>query len=122
MVIPLLLMVLLMCVGIGFILTIVSRAKSSEGATGLALALGLTLSFIAGVWIPKWMLAAPLRALAEAFPVTWAIDAVRLLLVYGAPLSEVALDVVKSTLATVVIMALAASSYKALMRRYYAKA
>ena len=118
--VALLLMVSVMCVGMGFILTIVSRAKSSKGASGLALILGLTLSFIAGVWLPKWMLAAPLRALAEVFPVTWTLDAVRSLLVYEATVEDVALDVAKSMAATVAIMALAALSYKLLVRRYYA--
>jgi len=77
--------------------------RTSRGANSLSVILGLMLTFTTGVgfpieWFPSWM-----RFLAEVSPVTWAINAIRSIIVYNASLNEVAMDIVKVAVSVIVI-------------------
>ncbi len=67
--------------GLGLLLSPLPR--SAKAASGLSLAVALPLIFLTGIWFPKFMLPAPLRLLADYFPVTVALDISRDSLVWG---------------------------------------
>lgn len=74
--VPLLLTVVaLFMIGLGSLLSLVAR--SVRGASALSTILGLMLSFFTGIWFPRWMMPTWIQALADFFPATWAIDAIR---------------------------------------------
>ncbi len=54
-----------------------------EAAAAAANAIGFPLMFIAGIVYPPWLLPGPLRAFAEAFPLSRLAEAARAVLVYG---------------------------------------
>jgi len=111
----LLLLGALMSLGMGLLISML--AKSTKGAEGLATAVSWPLMFLTGIWYPKWLLPGPLRLLADYFPLTMAIDAVRSAVVFNAGL-EVVLPVLPwLVLATVVIYGLGALAYKYVLKR-----
>ncbi len=118
-VIPLMVSAALMTIGIGILLSLV--AKTSKGASGLATALGLMLAFTAGIWFPRAMLPKWMALLADYFPVTWTIDAVRNIIVFNLSLEEIYLDLVKIAVATIAIYAIGVIVYKKTIRRYVEK-
>jgi len=79
-------LVFLMTMSMGFMISLAS--KTSRFASFLGITLGLLLSFITGIWFPKWMLSQELRALADVFPVTWAVDLVRGIAVFNVDASS----------------------------------
>ncbi len=103
-------------ISIGFLLSLV--AKTTRSAGNLGTMLGLLLSFTAGIWFPKTWMPKPLQVLADVFPATWGLDAIRSIMVYNAELGEVALLVIKTLLAAIIIMALGILAYKKTLRRY----
>ncbi len=111
-----LLLIALMTIGIGFILSLAT--KSAKAASSLGTILGLMLSFIAGIWFPKTWLPAPLKALANSFPVTWSLDAVRDVVLKGAGVGDIAFVTVKCIIATIAILFIGVLSYKKVLRRY----
>gem|GEM_PF-366529 len=111
-----LLLAFLVTMSIGFTLSLLT--KTSRAASSLGTALGLLLSFIAGIWLPKFMLPQPLRAFADSFPVTWAVDAVRAVVVYGEDIAGVAVLQVKALAATVALVALGVVAYRKTISRY----
>ncbi len=115
-VVPLMIATSLMTIGIGILLSLV--AKTSRGASGLATALGLMLAFTAGIWFPKEWLPGWMTLLAEYFPVTWGIDAIRNILVFNLSLDELAPDLVKVLVATIVLYLLGVIAYKKTIRKY----
>ena len=86
-------LIALMMMGLGMILSL--AAKSVKATSNLSVSIGLMLAFTAGIWFPKWWLPSWMQIIGDLFPGTWAIDVARSLLVYGAELSEVMVDVVK---------------------------
>ncbi len=112
----LIVMAALMSIGIGIIISII--AKSLKGATDLAVILGLMLAFLAGIWFPREWMPPALQLLAEVFPITWAIDAIRSIIVYEAGPGEILLNVVRVFLATLVIYAIDYIVYKTFLRKY----
>ncbi|RLE85586.1 MAG: hypothetical protein DRJ41_00890, partial [Thermoprotei archaeon] len=106
----------LMTIGIGFMLSLI--AKTSRGASSMATTLGLLLSFTAGVWFPKEWMPVPVRKLADLFPVTWALDTIRDIVVYNAGLMESSINTVKNLAVTIVILVLGIIAYKKTLRRY----
>ncbi len=112
----LILMAALMSIGIGIIISIV--AKSLKGAIDLAVILGLMLAFLAGIWFPREWMPPALQMLAETFPITWAIDTIRSVIVYEAGLGEIWLNVVKVFVATTIIYIIDYIIYKAFLRKY----
>jgi len=115
--VPLLLIVVaLFTIGLGSLLSLITR--SVRGASALSTILGLMLSFLAGVWFPKWMMPTWIQAFADFFPATWAIDAIREIMVYELEMKEVMFKVAGSIVATVVVYGLGVVAYKHLLRKY----
>ena len=111
-----LVLIALMTIGIGFMLSL--AAKTAKTASSLGTILGLLLAFITGIWFPKTWLPAPLKAFANAFPVTWSLDAVRDVILKGASAGDIAFVTVKCIIATIVIFAVGVISYKKVLRKY----
>lgn len=109
-------LVALMTIGIGMLLSLV--AKTTRGASGISVALGLMLAFMAGIWLPKSMMPSWMRVIGDYFPATWAIEAIRSIMVFDASFQEVAHLVLGVVVATVVIFGLGVIAYKKVLRRY----
>ncbi len=109
----------IMSIGMGLILSLVSR--TSKGASSLSTALGLFFTFTAGIWFPKEWLPAWMRIFADNFPFTWAIDGVRDIVVYQYGFTDILPLLVKSVLAAIIIFAAGAIIYKLEVRRYAEK-
>ncbi len=101
--------------GMGLIISML--AKTAKGASGLAMAIGWPLMFLTGIWMPKWMLPGPLRALADWFPLTMAIDATREVMVFNRGLEAIAPVLPWLALFAIVIYGLGALAYKHVLRR-----
>jgi len=116
-VIPLLMFsVTLMTIGLGMLLALIT--KSARAASSLSTILGLMLSFTAGIWFPKTWMPIWLRILADIFPVTWAMDIVRDIMVYEAGIIRVAPGLLRVLIATAVIYMIGVISYRKTLRRY----
>ena len=116
-VIPLLMFsVSLMTIGLGMLLALIT--KSARAASSLSTILGLMLSFTAGIWFPKTWMPIWLRILADIFPVTWAMDIVRDIMVYEAGIIRVAPGLLRVLIATAVIYMIGVISYRKTLRRY----
>ena len=105
----------LMMVGLGLLISIIS--KTSRGASGLATAIGFPLMFLTGIWMPKWMLPKPLRLFATYFPLTMVIDALRATMVFNAGLEAVLPVLPWIALSTLVLYGLGVLAYKVVLRR-----
>ncbi|RLG63535.1 hypothetical protein DRO21_05755, partial [archaeon] len=115
--VPLLLMVVaLFMIGLGSLLSLVT--KSVKGASALSTVLGLMLSFFAGIWFPKWMLPTWMRVFAEIFPATWALDTIRGIMVYEVSIKEVIPKAIGSVVAAFITYGLGILAYKYLLRKY----
>ena len=106
----------LLSIGLGILLSLL--AKTPSGASSLGTALGLLLAFTAGVWFPKEWMPGPLQLLADYFPVTWSLDAMRGILLYNRGLSEVSGQVLGSLMALVAVYVMAIFIYKRVLRKY----
>ena len=84
-VLPLFLLGVISMIGLGLIISTI--AKTSKGASGLATAICWPLMFLTGIVVPKWILPEPLQVLADVFPLSRAIEAVREIIIYGKPAS-----------------------------------
>lgn len=114
--IPLLLIVAAyMSTGIGFILSLFTKTPESAGSLGTAL--GLALSFTAGIWFPKTWMPSWLRVIADYFPPTWVIDTIRNIAVYGAGLDGIWVDLIKIVLASITIINIDIAVYRARIRK-----
>jgi len=109
----------IMSIGMGLILSLVSR--TSRGASSLSTALGLLFTFTAGIWFPKEWLPSWMRVFAENFPFTWTIDGIRSIIVYQYGWSDIAPLLLKSVVAAILIFAIGAMIYKVQIRRYAEK-
>lgn len=105
-----------MCEGIGIVLSLL--AKTSRGAGGLGVILGLIFSFTAGVWLPRDMMPDPIRLLAEYFPPTWVFDAIRKIMVFDTPLSDLIVDLGKIAIALALILLTDAIMYTVRLQKY----
>jgi len=115
--VPLLLvMSSLLMIGFGMLLSLVT--KTAKGASGLSTVLGMMLSFTAGIWFPKSWMPEWMRFLGDVFPATWAIDAMRSIMVFEAGLAEVLPDAFKVLGAMVVVYLLGILAYRNVLRRY----
>jgi len=113
---PLLIMAALISIGIGIILSMFT--KTSHGASSLSVILGLMLAFTTGIWFPIEWLPLWMRFLAKIFPVTWAIDAIRSIIVFNAPLSEVATNIMKIVASVIAVYYISIIVYRRLIRKY----
>ena len=115
--VPLLLMVAaLITIGLGSLLSLLAR--SVRGASALSTVLGLMLSFFAGIWFPKWMMPTWMRIFADVFPATWAIDAIREIMVYEAEVGEIIHKVIGSIIAAIIAYGSGIIAYRYLLRKY----
>ncbi len=110
-----LILLAVMTISIGFFISLIS--KTASGASGLGIALGIFLSFTAGIWFPIEWMPEPLRILAQVFPPTWGIDTVRAIMVHNAEFNEAIIMTLK-VLATMLIFGLGILAYKKTIRRY----
>ena len=110
-IIPLVLLILaLMVLGLGSLLSLVT--KSAKGASNLSTSLGLLLAFLTGVWFPKDWFPRWMQILAEYSPATWAIEAIRKVMVFEADLAEVAPQILATSLVTFVVLAAGVIIYR----------
>ncbi|ADM27616.1 ABC-2 type transporter [Ignisphaera aggregans DSM 17230] len=110
----------LMSIGIGVALSML--AKTSRGASGLGIVLGLLLSFLAGIWYPKMMMPKWLQILADIFPPTWVFDTVRNIVVFNLGTEEVYVSFAKILIALAIILLLDIIIYRYRLRRYIEEA
>ena len=111
-----LLFVYLMSMSIGFILSLATRSSRSAGTLGTVI--GLLLSFTTGVWMPKSFLPQPIRAVADVFPVTWALDIVRAVMIYNEEVSNLILMQIQVAIATATLMMMGIAAYRKTISRY----
>ncbi len=93
-------------------------AKTSKSATGMGTSIGLILAFLAGIWFPESMLPPSLRPLAEYFPVTWTIKAIRQILVYDAGWNDISWLVIGSTVSLIALYVAAWFILLKLLKKY----
>ncbi len=108
-----------MSTGLGIMLS--PLAKTSQGASGLGIALGLMLSFTAGIWFPRSMMPSWMNILANYFPVTWVFDAIRYIMLFNRGFTEVYPLLLKIAMASIVIVVLDIMIYKYNLRKYVEK-
>ncbi|MEM0246805.1 MAG: ABC transporter permease [Desulfurococcaceae archaeon] len=113
--IPLLLIVVAyMSIGIGLVLSLFT--KTLRGGASLGTVLGLVLSFTAGIWFPRTWMPSWLRLVADYFPPTWVIDTIRNIVIYGAGLNDVWIDLAKILLALITVIHVNIAVYKVKIR------
>ena len=109
-------LVFLMTLSIGFMLSLISKSSRSAGTLGIVL--GLLLSFTTGIWIPDFMLPEPMRVLAHSFPVTWALDLIRGIMVFNRDINMLISSQIKIVISTIFLIALGIIAYRKVISRY----
>lgn len=109
-------LIALFTIGCGIILSLAS--KTSKGANGLSVTLGLILAFLTGIWFPIWMLPDWLQILAKIFPGTWGIDFIRDVMIYSKPLAEIYMKIIDLSIATLIVYLIGIYIYNTLIKRY----
>ena len=92
--------------------------KSVRGASSLSSSLGLMLAFTTGIWFPREWFPEWMRILADYSPATWAVDAIRDVIIFEAGLMEVMHYVIGAALASLVVLAVGAMIYRRMLRKY----
>lgn len=114
---PIMLLVLaLLTLGTGSILSLM--VKSVRGASSLSTSLGLMLAFLTGIWFPREWFPEWMRILADYSPATWAVDAIRKVIVFEAGLTEVAHHIIGATSAALAVLAIGVAIYRRMLRKY----
>jgi len=111
-----LLLAYLMSMSIGFILSLATRSSRSAGTLGTVI--GLLLTFTTGVWIPKSFLPQPIRAFADVFPVTWALDMVRMIMIYNVDTANLILTQIQVLATTTALIVVGIVAYRKTISRY----
>jgi ABC-2 type transport system permease protein len=111
-----LLLAYLMSMSIGFILSLATRSSRSAGTLGTVI--GLLLTFTTGVWMPKSFLPQPIRAFADVFPVTWALDMVRMIMIYNVDTANLILTQIQVLAATTALIVVGIVAYRKTISRY----
>ena len=101
-------------IGVGLIISIFSR--SSSGAQGLSVVLGLMLSFLTGIWIPKWILPPWLAILSDYFPGTWGIDVMRDIVVFRKGLEYVVPKIIYLGISSTAVYLIGVLIYRVMIR------
>ncbi len=92
--------------------------KSGKAASG-AVAIGLLLVFITGIWWPPRELLPPfLRTFAQYFPPACAFEVTRDLIVWGKPLSDVTHDLLVALVGTALIYVVVALIYRGRVEKF----
>jgi len=119
-IVPLMLLVLaLMVLGLGSILSLVT--KSAKGASNLSTSLGLLLAFLTGIWFPKEWFPKWMQILADYSPATWAIEAIRRVIVFEASLTEIIPYIFGALMATLIIFIAGVIIYRKSLGSYLEK-
>ena len=105
----------IMMIGMGLIISLVG--KTSKGASGIAMVIAYPLMFLTGLWLPKWILPKTVRIIADYFPLTWAIDAARDIMIYEKGISSALSVLPWLTLTTIVIYLVGALAFKYSMKQ-----
>jgi ABC-2 type transport system permease protein len=111
-----LLLAYLMSMSIGFILSLATRSSRSAGTLGTVI--GFLLTFTTGVWMPKSFLPQPIRAFADVFPVTWALDMVRMIMIYNVDTANLILTQIQVLAATTALIVVGIVAYRKTISRY----
>jgi len=111
-----LLLAYLMSMSIGFILSLATRSSRSAGTLGTVI--GFLLTFTTGVWMPKSFLPQPIRAFADVFPVTWALDTVRMIMIYNVDTANLILTQIQVLAATTALIVVGIVAYRKTISRY----
>jgi ABC-2 type transport system permease protein len=111
-----LLLAYLMSMSIGFILSLATRSSRSAGTLGTVI--GLLLAFTTGVWVPKSFLPQPIRAFADVFPVTWALDMVRMIMIYNVDTANLILTQIQVLATTTALIVVGIVAYRKTISRY----
>jgi len=111
-----LLLAYLMSMSIGFILSLATRSSRSAGTLGTVI--GLLLTFTTGVWMPKSFLPQPIRAFADVFPVTWALDMVRMIMIYNVDTANLILTQIQVLATTTALIVVGIVAYRKTISRY----
>jgi ABC-2 type transport system permease protein len=106
----------LMSMSIGFILSLATRSSRSAGTLGTVI--GLLLTFTTGVWMPKSFLPQPIRAFADVFPVTWALDMVRMIMIYNVDTANLILTQIQVLATTTALIVVGIVAYRKTISRY----
>ena len=89
-----------------------ARINSLELMNGLLNALSWPMMFLSGLWFSLDAAPAPVRLLSQLMPLTHVVDAARAVMLDGAGLRDILGDIAVLALMTVVLMALAARSFR----------
>jgi len=100
----------LVFVTLGFLVSSVS--KTVDSAESLTNVITLPMFFLGGVFIPIDRLPPAIQAVSNAMPLTYFSDALRNIMLHGAGLADVAVDVVVLTVFAFVIFALAVKLFR----------
>jgi len=111
-----LLLAYLMSMSIGFILSLATRSSRSAGTLGTVI--GLLLTFTTGIWMPKSFLPQPIRAFADVFPVTWALDMVRMIMIYNVDTANLILTQIQVLATTTALIVVGIVAYRKTISRY----
>ena len=111
-----LLLAYLMSMSIGFILSLATRSSRSAGTLGTVI--GFLLTFTTGVWMPKSFLPQPIRAFADVFPVTWALDMVRMIMIYNVDTANLILTQIQVLATTTALIVVGIVAYRKTISRY----
>jgi ABC-type polysaccharide/polyol phosphate export permease len=68
--------------------------------------------------MPKSFLPQPIRAVADVFPVTWALDIVRAVMMYNEEVSNLILMQIQVAIATATLMMMGIAAYRKTISRY----
>ncbi|MEM2465332.1 MAG: ABC transporter permease, partial [Candidatus Bathyarchaeia archaeon] len=114
---PIMLLVLAsLTLGMGSLLSLI--VKSVGGASSLSTSLGLMLAFLTGIWFPREWFPAWMRILADYSPATWAVDAIRDVIIFETGLMEVVHYVIGAALAALAVLAVGVMIYRRMLRKY----
>jgi ABC-type polysaccharide/polyol phosphate export permease len=68
--------------------------------------------------MPKSFLPQPIRAFADAFPVTWALDIVRAVMIYNEEAPNLILKQLQVVIVTATLMMMGIAAYRKTISRY----
>jgi len=102
-------------VGLGIVLT--SIAKDQETAQMLMMTLVFPMMFLSGVFFPIQQMPWFMQDISKIFPLTYAVDALRRVMVLGAGASAISTDIIVMIVFGSVMLAVAVPLFKRMMAR-----
>jgi ABC-2 type transport system permease protein len=114
-VVALLLLGVFSFVGLGIVLT--SLAKDQETAQMMMMTLMFPMMFLSGVMFPLQQMPWYMQDIAKFLPLTYATDAMRKVMVLGAPVSAIATDLIVLVVFGAVMIGIAVPLFRRMMTR-----